>query len=117
MLLAQHRGFVECDLDSDILSLAERDLLLMFASQVLHMNSDITGDENFRAATRGLKEKVAVISARTRASAWEVLPGLATTQVTPVYGFQFLCMMHPHCGLYEKCRHIPLAMQSSVWRS
>lgn len=114
MLLDQHRKFVGCDLDSDLLMAAKPDLLLTFALQVLNPKSDITGDEEVRAAARAFKEKVAVVSARRRATAWEAPPGLDATQMMPRHVLHFICTLYEKYGLYEKCRHIPLSMRSSA---
>lgn len=50
MLFDQHRKFIRWDLDSNVLSPAEPELLVAFASQALSLSSYITGDRELRAA-------------------------------------------------------------------
>lgn len=90
MLLDQHRKFVGFNADSESLSAAMDDLLLRFALHVLNSSSDTTGDEEVRAPARAFKEEVTVVSASTRANAWEMPHGLSATQVMRRAIFEFI---------------------------
>lgn len=78
-LLDQHKMFDEGDLDSEVLSAAESDLLSAFALEVFNPNFEIIENEEVRAAGRTIREKVAVIWARRRATVWETPSGLDAT--------------------------------------
>lgn len=81
---------------------------------MLNSSSDITEGEEVRAAARSFKEKAAAVSARRRATSWEVSPEMDATKVMPGHISHFLCTLYEHYGLYEGCRHISLSMRSSV---
>lgn len=83
MLRIQHRGFVGCILDSDLLRAAELDYLLIFGLQNMNPNYDVMGDEELRAAARTFKAKVAVVFSYRRATWCEVPPEHDETQVIP----------------------------------
>lgn len=114
MLLDLHRKLAGCDSKLDILSAAEHDLLLTFASQTLNPSSDITRNKEMRAAAQKLKKIVAAVLARRRAIAWSVPPGPDATQVMLRHFRHFLCALYENYELHEKCRHIPLDMWSLV---
>lgn len=106
MLLEHHRTFVRCDLDSTVLSAAEPDFLLTFAFQMLNPNSDTTEGEEGRAVAPGFKGKAAVLSARKKATAWEMPSGLDARQVMHGHTLPFFCTLYDGCRLYKRCRHI-----------
>lgn len=57
------------------------DLLSASAPQVLSSESNTTGDEKMRAPARPFKEKVTVVSASKKATAWEVPPEMDARQL------------------------------------
>lgn len=52
-LLDQHKTFLGCDVDSEVLATAEADLFLPFASQVLDLKFDISGSGKMEASNEG----------------------------------------------------------------
>lgn len=114
MLLDQHRKTAGCDLDSEVLSAAKPDLLLTFAPQMLSQSSDVKESGEVKEVLRNFREKRAEVLACKRATAWEVPRGLDGLQVTRGHILHLLFMLYEDCRLYEKSRHISLAMWSSV---
>lgn len=52
MLLEKHRTFVRCDVNPEVLSAAEADSVLMFASQGLNHKLDMSGSSEVQAAAK-----------------------------------------------------------------
>lgn len=62
------------------------------------------------------KEDVVVVFAPRRTTACELPPGLDATQVMPGQILDSLCTLYEYYALYERCRHSPRGMRSSVTR-
>lgn len=73
MLLHQHTKAIGFDLDSDVVSPAKPDLLLIFVLQVFNPNVGTTDSKEVIAPARRFKKEVAVVSARRRENVWEVV--------------------------------------------
>lgn len=63
------------------------------------------------------KEKMAVILACRKATAWEMLPGLYATQVMLGHMLYFVYTLYRNSGVYKMCRSTQLDMLSSICRS
>lgn len=110
ILRDQHKEFVRCNLDLEVLSAAEPDFVLVVALQVLNPNSKIEREKQVGAEARAFKGKVAVVSARRRATVWEMSPVLDAKQMTPGDSLQFFYMLSDDYERYQKCRHTPLGI-------
>lgn len=114
MLPDQHRKFVKCDLDSEVLSAAVPDFVPLLASEVLKLKLNISGSDEVEAEGEVYKDKMGVILGRTKATVWEVPRELEATQVTPSHILCFLSTLCEGYLLCEMCRHIPSSMWSSA---
>lgn len=81
----QHRTFVGCVVDCDVLTAAEADHLLTFASQVSDTISEINGSAEVKATAKVFKNEKAALWANKRASSWN---------------------FHPVCALRKYCQAI-----------
>lgn len=91
-LLDQHRNLFGCDVRSEVLTAAEADAVLAFASQVIDLKPGIicSGEEKAAAKTRRHEMKAFLIE--NEASVWD--PGLPL----------MLCMAHPG-ALFSSSEH------------
>lgn len=62
----QHRDFVECDVDPEMLSAAEADLMLTSVSQVLKSKSDISGKAEVKAAANAFTDETGALLAKKK---------------------------------------------------
>lgn len=114
MPLDQHREYVGCDLDSEVLRAEEHDLFLTLALQALNSNSEIRGDEEARAPAPMFKKNTVWYSARGRATAWKVTPGPDATEVMLGHNLPIFCRLYENYGLSERCGHVLLSLWSSL---
>lgn len=70
MLPDQHKKFVGCDVDSELLNAADKDLVVMFLAQVLSSTLDIGGSAEVVAAVKVFKDEKAAVLARKKAGVW-----------------------------------------------
>lgn len=115
MLVDHHKNFVECDVDSELLTSTRASLMLEFDLQLIGTQCDISDGGEMNAATKYLKNKRAAVLA-IKAGLWQALPGLDATQVLQGLfrnSYQPRSNKYP---LYERIRQFPLSMWSLVRR-
>lgn len=89
----------------------------MFALHVSNPSSDIKGDVEIKAETERLRRKMVVASACRKATFWQVPSGPDAARMMLGHILQYICTFFEHYGLFEKCRHTPPCMRSSVWEN
>lgn len=89
----------------------------MFVSKMLNSKLDIKGSSEVEAAGKVFTDEMGACLAGTKATVWEVLPGLAATKVLPGHNLQLLSAPYEEYPLFEVCRHTTLSMWSLVWRN
>lgn len=89
-MLDKHRTFVERHVDPKVLSAAEPDAVMTFASQVLSPWSDISASGEVEVANKVFTDERRAVLARKKAIAWESQPRLDAIQVLPGHLFHFL---------------------------
>lgn len=114
LLHDQHRKFVECDIDPEVLSGAKLDLVLTLASQVLNSGSDFSCSGEVEVAPNVVTDEIGALSARKKALVWEVPPVLDARKVTLGRILHFLSTLYGNYCLYKLCRQIFLSLWSPI---
>lgn len=84
---------------------------------MLDSKSDISGSGEVKIVAKVFRDESAAPLANKRASAWEVMARLDTTQVSLNRALHFISTMYGDYSLYEKCGHLPFIMCSPLWGS
>lgn len=113
----QHRKFLGCDVDHEMLSTAEPDLGLTFACQVLNRKTDISEIGKVDAAAEVFTDNMGALLAGTKGTVWEVSPELNGTLVMPGHILHFLSALYENYSMCEMCRQTSLSMSLPMWRS
>lgn len=93
-LFEPHRQFVRCDVDPDVLSTAEPELMLTFAFRVLIPKSDTSECGEIEAAAKVLTDDMAALLAWKRAPVCRAPPAIDATQVNSGHILHFLSTLY-----------------------
>lgn len=117
LVFDQHRRFVGCDVDTEVVIAAEPDSVGTSASHVLNPKSDINKSSEVKAASKVSTDKMRAFLASKKAFLWEVPPKLNATQVMAGHVLHILSNMYEDYSLSEMCRHTSFSLWSPVWRN
>lgn len=110
MLFDKHRAFARSNVEPDVLSTAEPDLLLMFVPQELNPKSNIAESSEAEAAAEVFTDEIGAVLTGLRATVWEVLPELVTLQVNPCHILHFSSAYFESYSLDGISLHTALSM-------
>lgn len=74
MLLDQPRKFVECNVDPQVLSVAEAELFLTCSFPVENLKSNISKSSKFEAAAKTFTDEMEGFSTGKKANVWKITP-------------------------------------------
>lgn len=115
--LDQHKTFVRCDVDSELLTVAKTDLVLAFVSQVRNRKSDINSSGKVKTAAEVFKAERAPLLANKKAGLREVPLELDITKVLPCSILHYISAAFRKYSLYEMCGHLSMKVQSLMFLS
>lgn len=104
-------------MDSGLLTAADTDLLLAFASKFLRLEYDVTGSGEVKTTAMATTEKTTVFLVSKKVKVWKLPPRWDDVQVSSDPFLHLISGTVDSCSIYEMCRLLFQDMCSLGWMS
>lgn len=117
MLLSQHRRCILGDIDPKCHKFAMRQLVEVYARQLLNVESDITGPKELEHAATVFLRQVDRINAGKMQKTWNVPAGYSPMQTFPPEVVHYICSTYRDYSLFRYSRGFSMNRWSPQWRA
>lgn len=117
MMLPLHRRCIMGDIDPSCAKFSMKQLVEVYARQVIDDISDINVDEGLKEAAKLFVGKMDRINALKHSKVWHVAPGHSTMQRFPPELVHFISCYYQDFSLYRHMRQLEMITWSPNWRA